>query len=174
MRDAQIVLLRRLAVIDLVELGTTVIRSTRALIALRRIVRGGGGDDRHARLRQGLFQRLERCIEIVRPAIRRRVADRGVVVAGPLHVGDRRIVIRRKAKLVIERAWHGLRPSCVSKEIINRPSARPKIDRLFFKEQTSGCKCSVSACPSSAAGWRMGSDHMAGGNTAPAREGGTR
>jgi hypothetical protein len=107
MRDAQIMRLRGVAVIDLVELGAAIVRRTRALVALGGIIGGGGGDDSDARLRQRLLQRLERRIDMMGPAIGRGVADRGVVVAGPLHVGDRGIVVRRKAKLIIERARHG-------------------------------------------------------------------
>src|SRR6202011_4787694 len=33
-------------------------------------------------------------------------------------------------------------------EIMNRPSARPKIVRLFLKKQPSNRKCPVSTCPS--------------------------
>ena len=91
MRDPQIVLLGGVAVIDLIEFGAAVIRSARALIALGRVILGSGGHDGHARLRQRLFQRLERRIDIMRPAVGRGVADRGVIVAGPLHIGDRRI-----------------------------------------------------------------------------------
>ena len=50
MRDAQIVLLGSVAVIDLVELGTAIIRSTRALIALRPIGRDTHGNQVHQRL----------------------------------------------------------------------------------------------------------------------------
>jgi hypothetical protein len=102
MRDAQIVRLRGVAVIDLVEFGAAIIGRTGALIALRRIVGGGGGDDGDARLRQRLLQRLERRIDMMRPAIGRGVADRGVVVAGPLHIGDRGIMVGRKAQLIVE------------------------------------------------------------------------
>src|SRR5205085_11098306 len=117
MRDAQIMWLRGVAVINLVEFCAAIIGSARTLIALLRIVRRGGGDDRHARLRQRLFQRLERRSDIMRPAIGRRVADRGIVVAGPLHIGDRGIIVGRKAGLVVERAWHGY-VSCVFSAVV--------------------------------------------------------
>ena len=133
MRDAQIVLLRRVAVIDLVEFGAAIIRRARTLIALGRIIGRGRGDDGHARLRQRLFQRLERRVDIMRPAIGRGVADRGVVVAGPLHVGDRGIVVGRKAELVVERAGHG----CVSPDArsFSRSSARLERVRLFLNSE---------------------------------------
>ena len=117
MRDAQIMLLRGVAVINLVEFCAAIVGRARTLIALLRIVGRGGGDDRHARLRQRLFQRLERRVDIVRPAIGRGVADRGIVVAGPLHIGDGGIIVGRKAGLVVERAWHGY-VSCVSTAMV--------------------------------------------------------
>src|SRR5450631_4859471 len=99
--------LRGVAVINPVELGAAIVRRPGTLVALVGIIGGGCRDDGRARLRQRLFQRLKRRLDIMRPAIRRGVTDRGVVVAGPLHIGNRRIVIGRKPKLVIERAWHG-------------------------------------------------------------------
>ena len=113
MRDAQIVLLGGVAVIDLVELGAAVVGRAGTLITLGGIILRGCRDDGYARLRERLLQRLERRIDIVRPAIGRRVADRGVIIAGPLHVGDRGIVVGRKAELVVEGAGHCC-VSCVS------------------------------------------------------------
>src|SRR5450432_1042669 len=107
MRDAQIMRLRGVAVIYSIELGAAIIRRTGTLIALRGIVGSGGRNDGHPRLRQRLFQGLERRIDIMRPAIGRAVADRGVVVASPLHIGDRGVVVRRKAELLIKRVWTG-------------------------------------------------------------------
>ena len=103
-RDAQVVLLRGVAVIDLVEFGAAIVLRARALVALGGIIGGGRGDDGDARLRQRLLQRLERRLEVVRPAIGRRVADRRVVVARALHVGDRRVVVRSEAELRVGRS----------------------------------------------------------------------
>ena len=118
MRDPQIVLLGGVAVIDLVELGAAVVGRSGALIALGGIILRGCGDDGHARLRERLLQRLERRVDIMRPAIGRGVADRGVIIAGPLHIGDRGIVVGRKAELVVEGAGH----CCVSCVSTGRPS----------------------------------------------------
>ena len=48
-----------------------------------------------------LFQRRERRLGVMRPAIRVAVAEHQVIVARPLHIGDRRVVIRGKAEPVI-------------------------------------------------------------------------
>src|SRR5207302_1198103 len=110
MRDAKIVLARRVAVIDLVELRAAIIRCARALVALGRIIRRGRGDDGHARLRKLLLQRLERRLGVVRPTIRRGVADRRVIIAGTLHIGDGGIVFGRKAEFVVAQSGHGASP----------------------------------------------------------------
>src|SRR5207245_6317334 len=76
MRDPQIVLLGGVAVIDLIELGAAVVGRPGPLIALAGIILRGCRDDGDARLRERLLQRLERRVDIMRPAIGRGVADR--------------------------------------------------------------------------------------------------
>ncbi|MHC2390906.1 hypothetical protein ACVIU7_005795 [Bradyrhizobium liaoningense] len=58
-RDAKVVLFRCVAVIDLVEFRTAIVRRARSLVSLGRIERRGRGDDGDARLRQRLLQRLD-------------------------------------------------------------------------------------------------------------------
>ena len=107
-RDAQVVLLRRVALIDLVEFRAAVVLRAGTLIALGGVIWRGRGDESYARLRERLLQRLERGFEVVGPAIGRRVADRRVVVARALHVGNRRVVVRSKAELSVDIVGHGV------------------------------------------------------------------
>src|SRR6185436_5924247 len=48
----------------------------------------------------------------------RGVADRRIIIAGPLHIGDRGIVVGRKAELVVKGGGH----CCVSCVSTGRPS----------------------------------------------------
>ena len=57
-----------------------------------------------------LAQRREWRLDVVRPAIGRRVADRRVVVAGALHIRDRRVVVRREFQKSVEVAVHARSP----------------------------------------------------------------
>ena len=104
--DAKIMRERRVAVIDFVELGTAVISGAGALIAFRRIVGRSCRDNGHARSRQRFCQRLERRVRIVRPAVWRGVADRGVIIPRPLHIGNRRVIIGGEAEFVVLRDGH--------------------------------------------------------------------
>ncbi len=105
-RDAQVMLRGRVAVIDLVEFCAAIVRGARTLVALGRIVRCGRRHDRDAGILQWLLQRLERRREVVRPAVRRGVADRDIVIARPFHVRHRRIVVRGEPKLLVEIVHH--------------------------------------------------------------------
>jgi hypothetical protein len=100
MRNPQVVRLRRIAIIDLVEFGAPIVFGAWALIALRRIEWRRRGDDGDARLAERLSQALERRIDIVRPAIGRGVTDRLIIFAGSRHILDRRVVVGREAKSV--------------------------------------------------------------------------
>ena len=108
MRDSQVVRLRRVAGVDLVELRPAVVGRAGPLVALVGPIGCGGGDNGHARAGERLAQRRERRLDVMRPAIGRGVADRRVVLAGALHVGDRRVVVRREAEEGVEVAVHGV------------------------------------------------------------------
>ena len=42
----------------------------------------------------------------MRPAIGRGVADRLIIFAGSRHIGDRRVIVGRKAELLVGRSGH--------------------------------------------------------------------
>ena len=71
--------------------------SARTLVALVGLIRRRRSEKRDPALAERLFQRLKRYAGVVRPLVGRAVAQGHVVVADPLHIGDRRIVRRRKA-----------------------------------------------------------------------------
>jgi hypothetical protein len=109
MRNPQIMRLRGIAVIDRIEFGAAIVFGARALIALGGIEGGRGRDEGDARLPKRLAQALERRPDIMRPAIGRGVADRLIIFAGPRHIGDRRIVVGREARKVVDWSGHLLR-----------------------------------------------------------------
>ena len=98
MRDAQIVIAIGLAGIDRVELGGAVIRRARSLVALVRLIRRRRRDQPDPALGQRLVQRRERHLGVMRPAIRRAIAERLIIIADPRHIRDRRVVLGRKAE----------------------------------------------------------------------------
>ena len=98
MRDAQVVVAVGIAGIDRVEFCRGVVGRARTLVALVGLVWRRGRDDRDAALAERLSQRLERHLDIVRPFIRRAVAERRIVVADPLHIRDRHVVIDGKSE----------------------------------------------------------------------------
>src|SRR5262249_31305886 len=77
-----------------------VIGGARSLVALARLVGRRGGDEADAALRQRLGQRRERHHGVMRPAVGVAVAEREVIVARPLYVGHRNIVLGGKAETV--------------------------------------------------------------------------
>src|ERR1700756_2025304 len=98
MRNPQIGIDAAVSGIDFVEFGGGVIGRAGALIAFAGLVGGGGGDQGDAAPAERLFERLERYLGIMRPAIRRRIAERQVIAADPLYIGDRRILFGSKPK----------------------------------------------------------------------------
>ncbi len=92
MRDAQVVVQRRVRGIDVEELGGGVV-AARGLIALVRLIGRRRGDDRDAALPQRLSERMERRLRVMRPAIRRAIPQGGIVSARALDIGDRRILL---------------------------------------------------------------------------------
>src|ERR1700756_2981693 len=87
MRNPQIGIDAAVSGIDFVEFGGGVIGRAGALIAFAGLVGGGGGDQGDAAPAERLFERLERYLGIMRPAIRRRIAERQIIVPDPLHIG---------------------------------------------------------------------------------------
>ena len=101
--------LRGVAVINRIEFCAAIIFGAGALIALGGIERCGCGDDGEPGLGERLSQGLERRIDVMRPAIGRGVADRLIILAGARHIGDRRVVVGREAKLILKGHGHVLR-----------------------------------------------------------------
>ena len=125
MGNAQIVLLRRIAGIGRIELGTAVIGRARTLIALVGLIGRGGGDQRELRLAQRLFQRRERHVDVVCPAVGRRVADRDIILPRALHVRHGRIPVRREAEAGVD-VFHGAFSLCACQ---HAAGCRPRIGR---------------------------------------------
>mgnify|MGYP006932279456 CR=1 FL=1 len=101
MRDAQIVILGRVAGIDLIEFRRRVVGSARSLIALMGLIGGGGGDERDAALTQRFGERREGHIRIMRPAIGRAIAERRIIIADPHQIGNGRIERLGEAEVLL-------------------------------------------------------------------------
>src|SRR4051812_45881067 len=84
------VVLRRIERVHAVELGLRVVPP--ALVSLPGMTRSGRRDEGDPALRERLLQRPERDFRVVGPAIGFAVTERGVIVAGALHVGNRIVI----------------------------------------------------------------------------------
>jgi hypothetical protein len=105
-RDAQVVVDRRLARIDGVELRGAVVRRAGPLRALVRLVGRRRGDQRGRALRQRLGQRRERHVIEMRPAVRIAVTEREVPVTRALQVRDRRVLVGRETEVHVRVGIH--------------------------------------------------------------------
>src|SRR5258707_13818889 len=88
MRNPQIMGLRSVAIVDLIKLCAAIVFGARALIALGGVERRRRGGDGNPGFAKRLSQRLERSIDIVRPAIRRGLSDRLIIFARARNIGD--------------------------------------------------------------------------------------
>ncbi len=109
MRDAQIMGLRSVAIVDLIKLCAAIVFGARALIAPGGIERRCRGHEGNPGFAERLSQGLERRIDIMRPAIGGGVSDRLIIFARARHIGDRRVVVGREAGLLLGRCGHVLR-----------------------------------------------------------------
>ena len=96
MENPQIVVDAAVSGIDPVEFGSGVVWRARALTAFAGLVGGRGGNQSDAAGAERLGQRLKWHFGVMRPAIRRGITERQIIVADPLHIGDRRILFGSK------------------------------------------------------------------------------
>src|SRR5207248_8376608 len=104
MRDAQIVLRSTVAGIDAVELRRGVVRGSRPLLALPGLIWRRRRHEADAAFAERPFEWRKRHLGIMRPAIRRAIAERLIIVADALQIGDRLIVLRCEAEAVLRPA----------------------------------------------------------------------
>ncbi len=136
-RDAQVVVRRGVARVHAIELRRRVVRRARALVALVRLVRRGGGDQRNACSRERHAQGHEGHVRVVRPFVRCAVAERRVVRARALQVRNRRVVRRCETEVGFGR--HGRRP-LEKLRAPRRSSAaarRAQVPRASYRESCS-------------------------------------
>ena len=91
-RDAQVVIVARVARVDAEEFRARVVRRAGTLIALVRLVRRRGRDERDAARRERAREAMERHLGVMRPFVRRAVAERLVVRADAFEIPDRQVV----------------------------------------------------------------------------------
>jgi hypothetical protein len=94
--DARVVVDGSVAGIDRVELGGGVVGGPRTLVAFVGLIGCGRRDQRQGAVRKLLLQRLERGVDVVRPAIGIVVTQREVILAGAAHVLERRVEVGRE------------------------------------------------------------------------------
>ena len=88
MGDADIVVARRVAGIEGIELGRRVVRRARPLVALVRLKGRGGGDERYPRFCHRLAERREGRVLMMRPLVGIGIAKREIIGARALHTGN--------------------------------------------------------------------------------------
>jgi hypothetical protein len=97
-RDPEIVGHGRVARIDGIELRHRVVRSTGTLIALVGLIGRGRDDERNSASIKWLGEWAERNIRVMRPFVRRAIAQRLVVLPDAPQVRDRRVIRRRETQ----------------------------------------------------------------------------
>ena len=123
MGDPQIVIDGSIPRIDRIKFCGRVVGCAGTLIALARLIRGGRGDQRNPAAGKRPSQWLERHLVIMRPTIGRAIAERLIIVADSLHIGDRRIMLGGKSRISVSFA-HRPFASSVGRSSRRRRSTR--------------------------------------------------
>src|SRR5439155_25586324 len=122
-----------------------------ALIALARLIGRRRGDEPNAAVGERLLQRRERHLGIMRPAIGRAIAERLVILADALPIGDRRIVLGREAETLIA-FGHRFLPSFFDRSRTEPTAASqsPQAAGSLGKPSFLDCSISLNTEPTSA------------------------
>src|SRR5258706_13573934 len=98
MRDPEVMLKRRLAAVNRVELCRGVVRRTGPLRPLVRLIASASRDERNAAFSEWCPERRERHLQVVRPLVHIGVTQCLVPAAGAFHVTHGLIVLRSESR----------------------------------------------------------------------------